>query len=77
MTKIEFRRSLQDLLAPDSGSLHDSDTRDTVEQWSSLADVQILALISGTFGMEPDHALLNYETVGELLSLLEGRQAFE
>ena len=77
MTKLEFRRSLQDLLAPESGTLRDSDTRDTIENWSSLVDIQIFALISSSFGIEPDSELVNYESVGELLNQLEARQAFE
>jgi len=77
MTRIEFRRSLQDLLGSDSGKLRDSDTRDTLENWSSLVDVQILALIGESFGIQPDPELLKYESVGELMSLLEARQAFD
>jgi acyl carrier protein len=76
MTKSEFRKILEDLLAPDSGILQDTDTRESIENWSSLADVQVLAVISGELGFEADRDLLNYESIGELLTILERRKAF-
>jgi acyl carrier protein len=76
MTKNEFRNILEDLLSPDSGTLQDADTRASVENWSSLVDVQILAVISAELGLEADRELLNYESVGALLAILERRKAF-
>ena len=60
----------------DPGSLTDSDTRDTVEGWTSLVDVQILSAIQSDLGREADEKLLEKETVGELLDALAARQAF-
>ncbi len=76
MTKAEFRKTLEDLIAPDSGSLKDSDTRDTVENWSSLVDVQIFAIIASDLGLEPDDEITNYTSVGELLEILDRRKIF-
>ncbi|HTP89511.1 MAG TPA: phosphopantetheine-binding protein [Bryobacteraceae bacterium] len=57
-------------------SLSESDTRDTLEQWSSLMDVQLVSMIRGEFGIEPDSELIEAETVGDLLHILQSRGAF-
>jgi len=77
MTKSEFRKVLQELIAPDSGQLKDGDARDSHENWSSLVDVQIFAIISSDLGIEPDEEIMNYQNVGELLTILESRKAFK
>jgi acyl carrier protein len=41
-----------------------------------VADVQILSGIESEFGIEPDAELMEAETVGELLGVLESRGAF-
>jgi acyl carrier protein len=74
MTRSGFRAVLEDILSVPRGSLMDADSRDTVEAWSSLADAQILASITSEFGLEPEAELLEAETVGELLNLLEQRR---
>ena len=56
MTSAAFRNSLEEIFGTPRGSLKDSDTRDTVEGWTSLADVQVLSVISSEFGIEPDAA---------------------
>ena len=52
----------------------ESDTRETVENWSSLVDVELMTIIGSELGVDAE--LLEYETVGELLDLLEGQQVF-
>jgi len=74
MTRAAFKTLLEEILRVPAGSLTESDTRETVENWSSLVDVQILTIISSELGV--DGELLEYETVGELLDLLEGQQVF-
>jgi hypothetical protein len=76
MTRSAFKLALEEILAAPRGSLKDSDSRETVATWSSLADVQILTSISSEFGLEPDAQLLEAETVGELLQILDSRDAF-
>ena len=56
------------------GTLSENDTRKTVEKWSSLVDVEILTVVSTEFGIDAE--LLEYESIGELLSLLEEQGAF-
>jgi len=58
------------------GTLQESDSRETVASWSSIADVQILTTITSEFGLEPDMALLEAETVSDLLDALETKNAF-
>jgi acyl carrier protein len=76
MTRSAFKFALEEILAAPPGSLKDSDSRETVATWSSIADVQILTSISSEFGLEPDAQLLEAETVGELLEILDSRSAF-
>jgi hypothetical protein len=76
MTRSAFKIALEEILATPPGSLKDSDSRDTVATWSSLADVQILTSITSEFGLEPDAQLLEAETVGELLEILDSRDVF-
>lgn len=56
------------------GTLSENDTRKSVENWSSLVDVEILTVVSSEFGIDAE--LLEYESIGELLSLLEEQGAF-
>lgn len=76
MTRSSFYAVLEDLLQVPHGSLAESDSRATVTAWSSLADVQIFTVVSSEFGIEPDAELLEAETVGDLIRLLEARNAF-
>lgn len=73
MTRSGFRTVLEEILQVTPGSLRDTDSRVTVETWSSLADVQILTSITSDFGVEPDAELLEAETIGALLDILEDR----
>jgi acyl carrier protein len=76
MTKTAFKKILEEILDVPPGSLAESDTRDTVVGWSSLTDVQILTAIWSELGDESEADAFEFETVGELLALLEARQAF-
>ena len=76
MTKAGFKTCLEEILGVPSGSLLDSDSRETIETWSSIADVQILTSITSEFGIEPDAELMEAETAGDLLAILETRGAF-
>jgi acyl carrier protein len=76
MTRSSFYAVLEDILQVPHGSLKEGDSRATVATWSSLADVQILTVVSSEFGLEPDGELIEAETVGDLIRLLEARNAF-
>jgi acyl carrier protein len=76
MTRTGFRSSLEEILGVPAGSLRDSDSRETIEAWSSIADVQILTSITSEFGIEPDAELMEAETAGDLLEILDNRGAF-
>jgi hypothetical protein len=76
MTRGAFRTIIEEIIGAPMGSLRDTDTRETVADWSSLVDVQILAVIASELRLDQDPELLSYETVGELLDELERRGAF-
>ncbi len=76
MTRSGFKAALEEILQMPRGSLQESDSRETVAGWSSIADVQILTTITSEFGLEPDMALLEAETVGDLLDAMEAKDAF-
>jgi acyl carrier protein len=76
MTRSGFKTSLEEILGVPAGALRDSDSRDTIATWSSVADVQILTSITSEFGLEPDAELLEAETVGDLLGILDSRGIF-
>lgn len=74
MSRAAFKTLLEEILRVPPGSLGESDTRETVENWSSLVDVEIMTIISSELGVDAE--LLEYETIGELLDLLQGQQVF-
>ena len=76
MTRAAFRSMLEEILSVSPGSLQDSDTRDTVQDWSSLVDVQIITVIGSELALEEDIELMSFDTVGELLDELDQRSAF-
>jgi acyl carrier protein len=76
LTRTEFKALLEDLFGVPHGSLRDGDSRDTIKGWSSLVDVQILALLSSELGVEIDPEEFSYETVGELVDQLQTVHAF-
>lgn len=76
MTRSGFKTSIEEILGLPAGTLQDSDSRETIGSWSSVADVQILTGIESEFGVEPDAELMEAETVGDLLEILDSRGAF-
>jgi hypothetical protein len=74
MTKTSFKALLEEILMVPAGGLGESDRRESVAGWSSLADVEILTVISSELGIDAE--ALEYETVGELLTHLDDRGAF-
>jgi acyl carrier protein len=76
MTRSGFLRAMEEILDVPKRTLREEDSRDTVAQWTSLADVQIFSLITSEFGIEPDSELIEAETVGDLLTGLQGKGAF-
>ena len=73
MTRAEFQASVEDLFGVPPGSLKDSDSRETIENWSSLEDVNLLALIRAELGLDADAELIQVETIGELIGLLQDK----
>jgi hypothetical protein len=76
MTQRQFRSLLEDLLAVDRGTLRNEDSRQSIRGWTSLADVQITLVLATELGLEDAAENLEYETVGDLMSLLEANGAF-
>ena len=71
MLPTEFRAAVEEILEMPRGTLKDSDSRDTVETWTSIADLQILTFISSEFGVEPEPEFMEAKTFGDLLRKLE------
>ena len=67
---------MEEMLGLQTRTLQEADSRHTVAQWTSLVDVQIFSLISSEFGIEPDDELIEAETAGDLLQVLDNRGAF-
>jgi acyl carrier protein len=76
MTQLDFQMAVEEILGLSHGALKDSDSRNTIESWSSLVDVQIVALVSSESGIEPDAELMEAETFGELVRILDAKNAF-
>jgi len=76
MTRTSFLRAVEEILGLNRQALREEDSRDTINQWTSLADVQIFSLIETEFGIEPNDELITAETVGDLVRILRNRGAF-
>jgi hypothetical protein len=76
MTRSGFIREMEEILDVPTRTLQEEDSRETVAQWTPLTDVQIFSLITSEFGIEPDSGLIEAETVGDLLMVLQSRGAF-
>ena len=76
MKRSAFLRAMEEILGVAPRTLREEDSRDTIAQWTSLADVQMFSLIGSEFGIESDTGLIEAETVGELLELLQSKGAF-
>lgn len=75
MTRSGFFQAMEEILGVGRNTLKDSDSRETIEGWTSLADVQIFGLIESELGVEPDAELIEAETAGDLARILEERGA--
>ncbi len=71
VTKADFQAVVEDILEVPRGSLQDGDSRDSIESWSSVADVQIVTYLASELGIEPDAELIEAETFGDLVRKLE------
>ena len=67
---------LEEILSVPPGLLQDSDTRETVNDWSSLVDVQIMTVMGSELALDEDPELMSFDSVGELLDELDQRNAF-
>ena len=76
MTRNSFKNLIEEVLGVAPNALTASDTRETVEGWTSVADVQILTSVVSELGLEMDADLVQAETLGELLDALEEKGAF-
>jgi acyl carrier protein len=77
MTRTNFLRAFEEILGLERRTLREDSSRDTIEQWTSLVDVQLFSLIESEFGIVPDDELIAAETVGDLLRVLQNRGAFQ
>ena len=77
MTRLGFLRAVEEILHVPARTLREEDSRDSIAGWTSLADVQIFSLITSEFGIEPDDGLIEAETVGDLLGVLQRKGAFQ
>ena len=76
MTRDAFISTLEETLGVPPQGLRPTDTRDSVKGWSSLTDVTILTIIFSELGIDAEEDLLGYRSVGELLDILDRKQAF-
>ena len=76
MTRAAFLTTLEEILNVPPGRLEMTDTRESVAGWSSLTDVNILTVIFSELGIEAEEDLLDYQSVGELVDILDRRHAF-
>jgi hypothetical protein len=76
MTRTEFQEGVEDILKVPRGSLKDTDSRDTIEAWSSFSDLDIVEFIQHNFGFEPDADFMEAESFGDILRMLENKRVF-
>ena len=58
MTRTDFARALEEILGLERRTLREDSSRETIVEWTSLADVQIFSLIESEFGIEPTEELI-------------------
>lgn len=76
MTKAGFQTTVEEIFGLPAGVLREEDSRDTVENWTSVADAQLFTVIASELGVEPDDELLEASRIGDLMGILESRGAF-
>ena len=72
--RAAFKTLLEEILRVPPGTLRETDTRASIENWSSLADVEILTVIDIVLGVDAES--FEYESIGDLLDLLDKEQVF-
>jgi acyl carrier protein len=77
MTRTDFVRAVEEILGLDRRTLREDSSREGIDEWTSLADVQLFTLIESEFGIEPTDELISAETIGDLLRILQKQGAFE
>ena len=77
MTRQAFRSTVEDILGVPRGRLRDADSRLTIPSWTSLADVQIVIVMTGELGLDDDAETLAFDSVGDLMRELDRLGAFE
>ena len=77
MTRTDFVRALEEILGLERRTLREESSRETIGEWTSLADVQIFSLIEHEFGIEPNDELIGAETLADLLRVLHQQGAFQ
>jgi acyl carrier protein len=77
MTRNGFHELIADLLGVSASQLPDITEKESVESWSSLVDVQIATAIQTELGAEPTPEMLEADTLGGLLNLLEAAGLFD
>jgi hypothetical protein len=70
MTVRDFQTAVEEILDVPHGSMKESDSRDTIASWSSIADVKIVAWLSSECGIEPSPEFMEAETFGDMLACL-------
>jgi hypothetical protein len=76
MTRAGFQAAVEEIFGVPRGLLKDEDSRDSIEGWTSVADVQLFTLITSEMGIEPDDELLEAVRIGDLMKILGVRGAF-
>jgi hypothetical protein len=76
MTRTNFLRTFEEIRGLERRTLKEEISPDTIEQWTSYADVQIFSLIESESGIELDNELIAAETVDDLLRGLQNHGAF-
>ena len=76
MKRSAFLRAIEEILGVPPRTLREDDSRESVEQWTSLADVQIFSLIASEFDIEVESEMIEAETVGDLLGMLQSKGVF-
>jgi hypothetical protein len=74
VNRTAFKTLLEEILRVPPGTLRETDTRESLKNWSSLADVEILTVIDSELGVDAE--LFEYESIGDLLDLLDKEQVF-
>jgi len=76
MTKLEFQHTFEDLVKLPHGSVQLTDSRATIKAWESFVDVDLLVIIEKELNIQVEAEIMEQETFGDLVRLLESKGAF-